>query len=175
MQWVLCLCLVQDEGRFFKKSEVDFWQTRKVEKPKTVWVEPIVGDDGRVQTFVPPPEVLEFLDSPTKENGRKYLAWQKERTDRLRKAMQILAELELEAGIGPEIYYFSKPGCPWCEKQEAELGKLPVTRVPAESPLWARYGVKVVPTIVVIREGKPKVFQGFTSRAAIEKEVGRGR
>lgn len=161
MSWVLMTCLAQEEGRFFRK-EVDFWESRKAaEKPR--WVEP---------GHTPPREVVEFLEDPTKENAKKYLAWQRERTERLKKAMEVLAELDAEED---RVYYFSKPGCPWCEKQDRELGKMSVVRVPQESPLWARYGVKAVPTLVVVKGGKPRVFQGFTPKATLEKEVGRGR
>lgn len=158
----------------FGREEVSFWGTRK-KPPAMSWAEPIVGPDGRAQVYVPPPEVREFLDSPTRENGKKYLAWQRERLERLRKAAQVLAEIRREVRE-PALLYFSKPDCPYCAAQDRVLAdaKIPVTPVEANSPLWVTYGVRATPTLVWVRPGRPpRRFEGFTSREVLEKEVRR--
>ncbi len=161
-------------GGLFGRGDVNFWGTRK-ESPPSLWVEPVVGPDGRMQVYVPPREVREFLESPTRGNGERYLAWQRERIERLRKAAQVLAEIRSDVR-GPMLLYFSKPGCPSCVAQDRVLAalKVPVTRVEPDSPLWGTYGVRATPTLVWVRPGRPpRKFEGYTSREVLEKEVRR--
>jgi hypothetical protein len=160
MTWVLA-ALVLQEGRFFDRRDVDFFGTRKKPEPARSWVEPVQGADGRWQLYVPPREVIAFLESPTRETGERYLAWQRDRMDRLRKAVAVLQELQ------PKVLYFSKPDCPYCEAQEKELAGMRVVRVEADSPLWKK--VRVVPTLMI----GDRILEGFTPRAAIEREVRR--
>lgn len=158
----------------FGREEVNFWGTRR-KPPAMSWAEPIVGPDGRAQVYVPPREVREFLELPTRENGEKYVAWQRERIERLRKAAQILAEIRLDPRKST-LLYFSKSGCPYCAAQDRVLAglKVPVTRVEPDSPLWTTYGVKATPTLVWVRPGRsPRRFEGLTSREVLEKEVRR--
>ena len=179
LTFILLASLAQDAAsprRFFDRADVDFWGSRKAPlASSSLWVEPVVGNDGRVQVYVPPREVREFLESPTRENGAKYLAWQRERIGRLRKAAQILAEIRSDVRE-PTLLYFSKPGCPYCVAQERVLAELkfPVTRVESNSPLWGTHGVNATPTLVWVRPGKPpRKFEGYTSREILEKEVRR--
>lgn len=164
---VMVLLFLQEEGRFFGRRDVDFWNEKRPPR-RTVWAEPVFGPDGRMSVHVPPPEVVEFLESPTRENAARYLAWQRERTDKLRKAMEMLAEVQ-----SPALYYFSRPDCPVCREQEKALAGFRVVRVPPESPLWARYDVRIVPTLVLVSAGGARVFPGFTPRSVLEKEVAR--
>ncbi len=78
---------------------VDYWGS-KGEAPKarksgsppevSVWAEPIRMPDGRFSVYLPPQQVLRFLDDPTPETARGYLQWQKERVSKLRRAMEVL-------------------------------------------------------------------------------------
>lgn len=161
-------------GGLFGREEVSFWGTRK-KPPPISWAEPIVGPDGRVQVFVPPPEVREFLEAPTRENGEKYLAWQRLRLERLRKAAQILAEIRSEVRE-PTLLYFSRPDCPYCAAQDRVLAamKIAVRKVEANSPLWTTYGIRATPTLVWVRPGRAaRKLEGFTPREVLEKEVRR--
>jgi hypothetical protein len=133
---------------------VDFWgageRAPKVRKGRpspdiTVWAEPIRMPDGRFAVYVPAPQVLRFLDDPTPETARGYLAWQKERVTKLRRAMEVLeataAQDEAKDGTAPpaakagesvkatssetrlksEITYFRRDGCIFCDRQDPIL------------------------------------------------------
>ena len=63
---------------------------------ESLWAEPTRLPDGRYTTYVPPRAVLEFLENPTRENAAKYLKWQTERMEKLKKAASVLAEVERE-------------------------------------------------------------------------------
>ena len=95
---------------------VDYWGERKqtpmVKKSRsspdvTVWAEPIRMPDGRFAVYVPPPQVLRFLDDPTPETARGYLEWQKERITKLHRAMEVLeatgTEDKAKDGTGPPV------------------------------------------------------------------------
>ena len=57
---------------------------------ESIWAEPIKLPDGRYSLYVPPGPVLEFLENPTKKTARAYLAWQEERTRKMKKAIRLL-------------------------------------------------------------------------------------
>jgi hypothetical protein len=156
LEVIAVLALVGEEGRFFERREVDFWQARRkaAERPAELW-----SDSAA------PPTVRRLLEAPSAENARTYLAWQEERMKRLRAAIAAVDAARGEAT--PAILYFSREGCRWCALQEEELRGLPVVRVEAGSPLWGEYGVTVTPTLVA----GGKVLRGFTPRAALLKEL----
>ena len=109
---------------FFAQHRVDFWKDGSAEpKPpptmnESIWAEPVRLPDGRFTTYVPPRPVLEFLERPTRENGAKYLEWQSERMEKMRKAASILAEMQRNSvekpripdGAPLSITYFKKAG-----------------------------------------------------------------
>jgi hypothetical protein len=141
---------------FFKTSEVDFWGEKAAQSKKkeaedkwpqeSLWAEPIKLPDGRTQVYLPPKAVLQFLDAPSKETAKEYVAWQEERMKRLKAAMEILRQLqeEHEAPAAPpaappslpeapapapasppaEILYFKRASCPWCAKEDGVLASL---------------------------------------------------
>lgn len=143
-------------GGLFGRSEVDFWGARRAAPPPAA--------DLWADSSAPPP-VRRLLDTPTPENARAYVEWQKERLRRLQAAM---AALEAVSGRN-EILYFSRDGCRWCALQDRELEGLPVTRVPEGSPLWREHAVEATPTLVV----RGRALRGFTPREAVVKELGR--
>lgn len=158
LELIAALAALGDESRFFARREVDFWgTTRRAEAPAPAELWP--------DSPAPPP-VRRLLESPSRETARGYLAWQKERMERLRSALAALEEAKLE---GAPLLYFARPGCSWCGLQDRELEGLPAVRVPEGSPLWEEHGVRVTPTLVV----KGRVFRGLTSREAILRELGR--
>lgn len=91
---------------FFNEKRVDFWRDGSADRkppadsnagaPESIWAEPMRLPDGRYTTYVPPRQVLEFLENPTRENAKKYLEWQTERMDKMRKAAAMLAEVNRE-------------------------------------------------------------------------------
>jgi len=120
----------QPSRGFFTDKAVDFWRDGST-GPKTaagpeksisesIWAEPIRLPDGRYTTYLPPQPVLQFLENPTRETGLKYLAWQSERMEKMRKAAAILSSLQQKAtstqkdapdlGVPVSITYFKKAG-----------------------------------------------------------------
>lgn len=175
-----CLQGDSDSGRFFRRRDVDFWGRPRPAKRASadLWTEPTIGSDGTVRTYVPPREVVEFLESPTRENAERYLARQRERMEKLGRAMAALADLQPRPE-GSFLYYFTRPGCPYCVEQDrvlasARLGDVKLVKVPPDSPLWARYRVRVTPTLVLVRPSRPpRVMEGYLPLPALEKEINR--
>ncbi len=100
-------------------GDIDFWRNgspesgvqspkssrRKSATPKpesdaalqeSIFAEPVRMPDGRFAIYVPPRPVLAFLEQPTRENARGYLAWQEERSSRMAAALALLEQLKLE-------------------------------------------------------------------------------
>jgi hypothetical protein len=116
---------------FFAEKRVDFWRDgnpgrtapadMKAGVSESIWAEPIRLPDGRYTTYVPPRPVLEFMENPTRENARKYLEWQTERLEKMRKAALMLGEIQREKEAktakidgplpdGLTLTYFKKAG-----------------------------------------------------------------
>jgi hypothetical protein len=88
-------------GFFGPRVRVSFWK----EDPKpeatgstagqteSLWAEPIRLPDGRMTTYVPPRQVLAFLENPTEEAAFAYIAWQKERMTKIARASEMLSRL----------------------------------------------------------------------------------
>jgi len=113
---------------FFAEKRVNFWHADQSARPapeqpvtESIWAEPTRLPDGRYTTYLPPRAVLQFLENPTRETAQKYLDWQAQRMDKLKKAAAILGEVQQEksakavdqpqAAAGPvTITYFKKAG-----------------------------------------------------------------
>lgn len=204
----------QAVGRYFGKP-VDFWRTgtslptkphsaatgepgpSRLAVRENVWAQPIRTPDGNWIIYVPPKQVLDFLESPTEETARAYLAWKAEQTAKLRDAMVLLAKMKPAKGepleapsdkptIKPapadtsfRITYFKKPSCPHCVSQDAiltewlarrTLGRLDVV-LPGEQPqLWKDYQVRGTPTLVLEASSQSRkvVLVGLQSENALE-------
>ena len=145
---------------------------------ENIWAQPIRTPDGNWMIYVPPKQVLNFLESPSEETAKAYLSWKQEQTDKLKKAMMLLARLREPGATVPaadvpieapgkkalppdfpfRITYFKKPSCPHCVSQDAVLaewqkrrpgGKVDIV-LPGDRPeLWKAYGVRGTPTLVV--------------------------
>lgn len=173
---------------FFGDRGVNFWREGSLSRAagakggavsaESIWAEPVRLPDGRYATYVPPRAVLEFLENPTREGARKYLEWQAERLERMRKAAALLAELQRgnvsetpRADLPVAITYFRKPGCPACARQDVVLSglreRLPLLAVrpvePGEEPeLWRRLGITSVPALLVSVPGRrPVLLRGL--------------
>lgn len=201
-------------GRYFGKP-VDFWKTgtslstkphsaatgesgpSRMAVRENVWAQPIRTPEGSWIIYVPPKQVLDFLESPTEETARAYLAWKAEQTAKLRDAMVLLAKMKPanaepieapsdKATIKPappdtpfRITYFKKPSCPHCVSQDAiltewltrrSLGRLDVV-LPGEQPqLWRDYQVRGTPTLVLEASSQSRkvVLVGLKSENALE-------
>jgi hypothetical protein len=200
-------------GRYFSKP-VDLWKTgRSLTSPpqhvdssdtapervavrENVWAQPIRTPDGSWMIYVPPKQVLDFLEAPSEATARAYLSWKAEQSQKLRHAMTLLAQVkdameapleasnEASAKLAPQdfpfrITYFKKASCPHCVSQDAvltewltrrSLGKVDVV-LPGERPeLWKAYQVGGTPTLILEAgsESRKEVLVGFQSEAALE-------
>lgn len=115
------------------------------EKPvfmESIWAEPIKGPDGRMYIYIPPKAVLDFIEDPTEENARKYLAWNRERLLKYSRAAEVLRKVAEEekfipaerveevekaekefAPKKPLVLYFMKEGCNYCAAQSPIVEK----------------------------------------------------
>jgi len=138
-----------------RMKESDETHAPSVPETRTsLWAEPTRMSDGRTAIYVPPKAVLEFLDNPTRENARAYVAWQEERMRRLKSASALLEELKAERketkserhaprdgkdlekretdktsrekapSLSGELLYFKKKGCPYCDLEDREIAAL---------------------------------------------------
>lgn len=92
---------------FFRRGLVDFWGDKSAALARaavgpaggsreSIWAEPIRQPDGRMSVYVPPKPVLRFLEAPSRDSAREYLAWQEERAKMLKTAMEILRDIRDE-------------------------------------------------------------------------------
>jgi hypothetical protein len=192
-------------GGFFKRNEVAFWEATKP-KPKdagnteSLWAEPMRLPDGRMTVYVPPKPVLDFLDHPTRESARQYLAWQTERMKKLKVAVELLAEVRAQepspmrtaqaptvqeappakgASKAIEILYFKKADCGFCDQEDKELaqlantGAVPVTPVPEGDARWKQFGITATPSFIVTRaDGSRTLVRGFMPAEQLAKLMG---
>ena len=105
-----------------------------------LWIEPAISADGKVSYYRPPQVVVDFLDDPTKENGKAYIEWNQQKLAKITKAQGVLQELAGEMNLIPptqppqevsaslpkavsdqktaNVVFFLLRGCPYCEKQK---------------------------------------------------------
>jgi len=191
---------------FFEKNGVAFWgdppkrNAASSAETETIWAEPMRMPDGRMTIYVPPKAVLAFLDKPTRETAKAYLAWQSERAAKLKAAIELLRDVRAEGEIrdnadpakempvapraamtvpqGAPILYFKKAGCGFCDREDAELNELaksapvPVEVVPEGDPRWKEYGVTATPSFVVTRaDGRRTLVRGFMPAEQLKKLI----
>lgn len=189
-------------GRYFTKP-LDLWNAGLMYDPaprpsgeaeslpprvavrESVWAQPIRTPDGTWMIYVPPKHVLNFLDSPSVETAKAYLGWKQQQTDKLKKAISLLAQVKGADAAVPaaevptdssankvappdlpfRITYFKKPTCPHCISQDAVLAEWQKRRpggtvdivLPGDRPeLWKAYGVRGTPTMVVEVGGRDR-------------------
>jgi thiol-disulfide isomerase/thioredoxin len=63
---------------------------------ESLWAEPVRGPDGQIRVYLPPRAVRDFLDKPTPENAREYLAWNQARMRQLDEAVNVMREVAAE-------------------------------------------------------------------------------
>lgn len=155
---------------------VDYWGDRQAARKKPLIKEESLWAD-RTGGYTPPKQVLQFLEEPTKENARAYLAWQQERMNRLKAASEVLREVVEESrpkSTGPiEILYFKRDDCPYCKDEDQVITALVKanpeikvrTLMPKDEPaLWREYDIKVVPSLVVTGKKSKVLIRGFVPR-----------
>jgi len=70
---------------------------------ESIWAEPVRGPDGQLRVYLPPRPVRDFLERPTPENARAYLAWNLTRMRRMDEAVSVMRDVAAqEFGIATQ-------------------------------------------------------------------------
>jgi hypothetical protein len=77
------------------QSETKLMHSKAMKKKPVVsiWAQPIVMPNGTIQVYVPPPQVVNFLNNPTPQNAQAYFNWEKERIAKIAKASAMLQQI----------------------------------------------------------------------------------
>ena len=167
---IICGCLLigfalrayADEG-IYGFSEIDYFNLKGLKKTdnreihatvdkdeapinQDLWIEPAISADGKTSYYRPPQVVVDFLDNPTMENGKAYIAWNQLKLAKITKVQEVLQALASEMNLIPStqppqgaaaslinskaeqktvnVVFFLLKGCPYCEKQKELIEKL---------------------------------------------------
>lgn len=60
---------------------------------ESMWAEPVRGPDGQLRVYLPPKSVRDFLEKPTPENARAYLAWNQARMRQMDEAVTVMRDV----------------------------------------------------------------------------------
>ena len=58
-----------------------------------MWAEAVRGPDGQLRVYRPPKPVRDFLEKPTPENARAYLAWNQARVRQMDEAVNVMRDV----------------------------------------------------------------------------------
>jgi thiol-disulfide isomerase/thioredoxin len=81
----------------------------RIESP---WVEPSSGPPAAASMYVPPKPVREFLEAPTTERARAYLAWNQARLQAIARATEVLRLVTGSETTGTDAVDAGTPGGP---------------------------------------------------------------
>lgn len=95
--WEFFDCGIDFFGDCKKKKEDN---GKKETRQENIWAEPVTSSDGKTTIYIPPRHVTDFVDNPTKENAMKYLLWNIERIEKIKKAQEVLEEVAKEIPHG---------------------------------------------------------------------------
>ncbi|PYN87722.1 MAG: hypothetical protein DMD89_36545 [Candidatus Rokuibacteriota bacterium] len=65
----------------------------KPQVEESMWAEPVRGPDGQLRVYLPPKTVRDFLERPTAETARAYLAWNQTRMRQMDEAVNVMREV----------------------------------------------------------------------------------
>ena len=74
----------------YQLGEVDYFSHKEQIKEAFDWHEPAMTSDGQLEVYTPPKMVLNLLENPTDTNARAYLAWQRQKVEKIIKAQQAI-------------------------------------------------------------------------------------
>ncbi len=60
---------------------------------ESLWAEPVRGPDGQLRVYLPPKPVRDFLEKPTPESARAYLAWNQARMRQMDEAVNVMRDV----------------------------------------------------------------------------------
>ena len=80
--------LVEDPALLTERRFMPDLQALPIE---SIWAEPGRSSDGRSAVYLPPRLVREFLEAPTAERARAYLAWNQQRLNAVARAAEVLS------------------------------------------------------------------------------------
>jgi thiol-disulfide isomerase/thioredoxin len=66
---------------------------------ESMWAEPVRGADGQLRVYLPPKSVRDFLEKPTRENAREYLAWNQARLRQIDEAVNVMRDVAAEQSV----------------------------------------------------------------------------
>ena len=105
-------------------------QTPPVE---SIWAEPGRASDGGASVYVPPRPVREFLEVPTEERARAYLAWNQQRLDAIARATEVMKAVAISQPQRSATSPLTAPPLTTCVAP-AESGPLREPRFPEPGP-----------------------------------------
>jgi thiol-disulfide isomerase/thioredoxin len=108
----------------------------KPQVEESMWAEPVRGPDGQLRVYLPPKPVQDFLEKPTPENARAYLAWNQARIRQMDEAVNVMRDVAArQFGIVPKepIAIPAGPSAPNAEvgRVTSQLLSLPLLSPPA--------------------------------------------
>ncbi len=57
------------------------------------WREPMTSSNGHITYYTPPGPILSLLENPTPQNAKAYLAWQKQKVQKILKAQEVIDQV----------------------------------------------------------------------------------
>jgi hypothetical protein len=81
----------------YKLGEVSFFH-HKEEMQSFDWQEPQVGSDGQVSLYTPPEPVYRLLESPSEANAKAYIAWQRQKVQKIINAQRAIESMLQKEG-----------------------------------------------------------------------------
>ena len=171
---VAALCLAEsylgyDEVKFFEDPEKKAPKEgipQEKDKTESMWTEPIVSPTGQIFYYTPPKAVLEFVENPTKENAKAYLAWNQKRLTAYAKAQAVMEEVMREEtaknSTKTKSRTISKKQIP---KSKAEIQVVPKAGLPKSKMLYF-----IDPACKYCREELP-IINAFYSRHKKEIDI----
>ena len=108
----------------------------KPQVEESMWAEPVRGPDGQLRVYLPPKPVQDFLEKPTPENARAYLAWNQARIRQMDEAVNVMRDVAArQFGIATKepIAIPAGPSAPNAEvgRVTSQLLSLPLLSPPA--------------------------------------------
>ena len=82
----------------YKLGELDYFyckaKAKELKEDKSFdWNEVSISASGSINYYTPPKPVLVLLETPTPENAKAYLAWQKQKIQKIMKAQEIIDQV----------------------------------------------------------------------------------
>ncbi len=90
----------------YNLGQLDYFHDKSVAKDSEDqnqsfdWREPVASSNGHITYYTPPGPMLTLLENPTPQNAEAYLAWQKQKVQKILKAQEVIDQV-LKEGKQP--------------------------------------------------------------------------